>query len=87
MRIGTAHRANTETFLVHIFGRGLDDERYVVEKYRSLAGGQIRPVQCELVSRQRATPGPAGWCRWWSKLLPAERPPDPAALETFAGLL
>ena len=40
-----------------------------------------------VVSRQRATPGPAGWCRWWSKLLPAEKPTDPAALETFAGLL
>ena len=47
MRIGSAHRANTETFLVHIFGRGLDDERYVVEKYRTLADGRIRPVPPE----------------------------------------
>ena len=47
MRIGSAHRANTETFLVHVFGRGLDDERYVVEKYRTLADGRIRPVPPE----------------------------------------
>ena len=52
MRIGSAHRANTETFLVHIFGRGLDDERYVVEKYRTLADGQIRPVEAERPRRQ-----------------------------------
>ena len=52
MRIGNAHRANTETILVHIFGRGLDDERYVVEKYQTLADGQIRPVQFELPRRK-----------------------------------
>ena len=26
MQIGSAQRGNSETFLVHIFGRGLDDE-------------------------------------------------------------
>ncbi len=44
MRIGSAQRGNSETFLVHIFGRGLDDERYVVERFRSMADGEIRPV-------------------------------------------
>ena len=44
MQIGSAQRGNTETFLVHIFGRGLDDERYVVERFRSMADGEIRPV-------------------------------------------
>ena len=41
------HRDNTETFLVHLFGQGLEDERYVVERYRSLANGEIRPAQAE----------------------------------------
>ena len=53
MRIRSAHRANTETFLVHIFGRGLDDERYVIEKYRTLADGQIRPVEAEQPKTKR----------------------------------
>ncbi len=44
MQIGSAQRGNSETFLVHIFGRGLDDERYVVERFRSMADGEIRPV-------------------------------------------
>ena len=44
MQIGGAKRGNTETFLVHIFGRGLDDERYVVERFRSSADGEISPV-------------------------------------------
>ena len=44
MQIGSAQRGNSETFLVHIFGRGLDDERYVVERFRSTAEGEIRPV-------------------------------------------
>ena len=44
MQIGSAQRGNRETCLVHIFGRGLDDERYVVECFRSMANGEIRPV-------------------------------------------
>ena len=44
MQIGSARRGNSETFPVHIFGRGLDDERYVVERFRSLADGEIRRV-------------------------------------------
>ena len=44
MQIGIAKRGNTETFLVHIFGRGLEDDRYVVERFRSSADGAISPV-------------------------------------------
>ena len=44
MQIGGAKRGNTETFLVHIFGRGLEDDRYVVERFRSAADGAITPV-------------------------------------------
>ena len=45
MRTGRMFHHDAQTFLVHLFGRGLDDERYVVETYRSLPGGEIRPVE------------------------------------------
>ena len=32
-----------DTFLVHFFGGGLADERYVVERFRAFADGDIRP--------------------------------------------
>ncbi len=41
-----SHR-NAHTFLVHVFGRGLDGERYVVERFRSRPDGQIHPVGAE----------------------------------------
>ena len=47
MRIGRMFHRDAQTFLVHVFGRGLDDERYVVEKYRSLPDGEIRPIQAD----------------------------------------
>ena len=47
MRIGGMLHRNAETYLVHLFGSGLDGERYVIERYRSLASGEIRPVQAE----------------------------------------
>ena len=33
-----------DTFLVHLFGTGLADERYVVEKFRARVDGDIVPV-------------------------------------------
>ncbi len=34
------------TFLIHYFGGGLDgDDRFVVERYKALASGDIRPVR------------------------------------------
>ena len=45
MRTGRMFHRDAQTFLVHLFGRGLDDERYVVETYRSLPSGEIRPVE------------------------------------------
>ena len=34
------------TFLVHYFGGGLDgDDRFVVERFRALACGDIRPIR------------------------------------------
>ena len=35
------------TYLIHLFGTGLADERFVVEKFRALANGEIRPVAPE----------------------------------------
>ena len=45
MHTGRMFRRDAQTFLIHLFGRGLEDDRYVVERYRSLANGEIRPVQ------------------------------------------
>lgn len=39
---GTVNR-HARTFLTHVFGCGLDDERYVVERFQSDFEGQIRP--------------------------------------------
>ncbi len=35
------------TFLTHFFGSGLADERYVVERFKALACGEIRRVAGE----------------------------------------
>ncbi len=35
------------TFLVHFFGSGLSDEKYVVERFVARADGGIRPVRPE----------------------------------------
>ena len=47
MRIRRPSHRSTHTFLVHAFGRGLDGERYVVERFRSRPDGQIHPVEAE----------------------------------------
>ena len=45
MRTGRMFHRDAQTFLVHLFGQGLEDSRYVVEKYRSHPNGEIRPVE------------------------------------------
>ena len=45
MRIRRPSHRNAHTFLVHVFGRGLDGERYVIERFRSRPDGQIHPVE------------------------------------------
>ena len=47
MRIGRMLQRNAETYLVHLFGEGLDGERYVIERYCALASGEVRPVRAE----------------------------------------
>ena len=40
-------RTTASTFLTHLFGSGLADERYVVERFKALACGDIRRVAGE----------------------------------------
>ena len=47
MRTGRMFHRDAQTFLVHLFGQGLEDKRYVVETYRSRPDGQIEPVEPE----------------------------------------
>ena len=43
MQTLNAVRGHARTFLTHLFGADLSDEdRYVVERFRSLASGEIR---------------------------------------------
>ena len=38
----SAFRPDANTFLVHVFGRGLKDKHYVIERYRAAVDGDIR---------------------------------------------
>ena len=43
MNTAMAMPGNTaSTFLTHFFGSGLEDERYVVERFKAMADGDIR---------------------------------------------
>ena len=42
MQMATTLRRSTRTFLTHLFGPGLDDDRYHVERFQSMADGEIR---------------------------------------------
>ena len=37
-------KEEAHTFLTHLFGRGLEDERYAVERFRSMDDGDILPL-------------------------------------------
>ena len=58
MRIRRPSHRNAHTFLVHVFGRGLDGERYVVERFRSRPDGQIHPVEAEQLKAKKGGRGP-----------------------------
>ena len=52
MTTAMAMPGNTaDTFLVHFFGGGLADERYVVERFKAYADGDIRPWPGEEMSK------------------------------------
>ena len=60
MQAAIAPRGDARTFLTHFIGGGLEDDRYVVETFRSLANGEIVPVRTEAAkpkgrSKARAT--------------------------------
>ena len=57
MQTAMAPCAQARTFLIHMFGSGLDgDDRFVVERYRSLADGGIVAVDSgEPATRKRRT--------------------------------
>ena len=44
MQAAIAPRGNARTFLTHFVGGGLDDDRYAVQRFRSMANGDIVPV-------------------------------------------
>ena len=55
MTAAMAMPGNTaDTFLVHFFGTGLADEKYVVERFKAMADGDIRPVRPEASGRRKA---------------------------------
>ena len=37
-------KKEANTFLTHLFGQGLADERYEVQRYKSSGGGELRPL-------------------------------------------
>lgn len=47
MQTVMAPRGDARTFLTHFVGGGLDDDRYAVQWFHSLAGGDIVPVQAD----------------------------------------
>ena len=52
MQTVKAFRGNARTFLTHMFGRGLDDDRYVIERFRSKADGEIHPRRRNVASKK-----------------------------------
>ena len=47
MHPAQAFSANATTFLTHIVGRGFADERYVVQRFRSMLDGDIRVIEAK----------------------------------------
>ena len=42
MHAAIATPGDSRTILTHLFGRGLEDDRYVVERFQEMADGDIR---------------------------------------------
>ena len=59
MQAAQALSANTTTFLTHIFGRGLADERYVVERFHSRVDGDTGSASARRFSPTRSSAGSA----------------------------
>ena len=60
MQAALAPRGDARTFLTHFVGSGLDDDRYVVERYLSRADGDIVPIDANGIKPNgRRKPRPA----------------------------
>ena len=44
MKTAKTRPRDTYTFLTHLFGRGLEDTRYTVERFKSMDDGEVRPL-------------------------------------------
>ena len=53
LQLAQAFSPNATTFLTHLVGGGLADKRYVVQRYKSMLEGGIRPVESETVKSSR----------------------------------
>ena len=53
MHAAQVFSANATTFLTHIVGRGLVDERYVVQRFKSMIDGDIRLIETEAPKGKR----------------------------------
>ena len=51
MHAALAPRGDARTYLNHLVGGGLQDDRYVVEAFRSLANTEIVPVGVDGIGR------------------------------------
>lgn len=47
MQTVIAPRGDARTFLTHFVGDGLEDDRYVVQRFRSMADGDVVPVHAD----------------------------------------
>ena len=68
MHAAMALPGNAQTILTHLFGRGLEDDRYVVERFQAMADGDIRRLAQSLRSlrphHSRTPPGHSFRPRW-----------------------
>ena len=56
MQMATTLRRSTHTFLTHLYGPGLDDDRYVIERFQSKADARSSPGTAK-GTRRRAGAG------------------------------
>ena len=78
MTAAMAMPGNTaETFLVHFFGTGLADDRYVVERYRARADGDIVPAPAEAPRGEGPAQGQAHHGHPRVRCRSAQQPDDP----------
>ena len=54
MRIDGTIQGNARTYLTHIFGVGLEDDRYLVERFVSTFDGEIKPYARAKGGRKQA---------------------------------